>query len=222
MKMDWPPGPRRPAASSAEAHVWRAELDGASWPSHELLPPAERERAEGMRRPLSRDRWVASRWALRGVLARYLDEDPAAVALRLGERGKPALADPTATLRFNLSHSGALALIAVAEGREVGVDVEEIDPERDVVPLAERGLDPAAAAAIRAAPPETRATAFHEAWARREAIVKCLGSGLGAPLPPDPVAVSAFDAGPGYAAALAVAGAEPLPHRCFSLPHNGR
>ena len=218
MSGGWIPGSQRPDQPSGEVHVWRAELDRGSWPSHELLPPAERERAEGMRRPLPRDRWVASRWALRGVLARYLDEDPAAVALRLGERGKPALADPTATLRFNLSHSGALALIAVTEGLEVGVDVEEIDPERDVVPLAERGLDPAAAAAVRAAPPEARATAFHEAWVRREAVIKCLGGGLGAPLPPDPVAVSALDAGPGYAAALAVADPEPLPHRRFSLP----
>jgi 4'-phosphopantetheinyl transferase len=222
MSMDWPPGPQRPAAPSGEAHVWRAELDRGGWPSHELLPPPERERAESMRRPLSRDRWVASRWALRGVLARYLDEDPAAVALRLGERGKPALADPAATLRFNLSHSGSLALIAVTEGREVGVDVEEIDPERDVVPLAERGLDSAAAAAVRAAPPEARATAFHQAWARQEAVVKCLGGALGAPLPPGPVAVSALGAGPGYAAALAVAGTEPIPHRRFSFPRNGR
>ena len=170
-----------------------------------------------MRRPLSRDRWVASRWALRGVLARYLDEDPAAIELRLGERGKPALADLSATLRFNLSHSGTLALVAVTEQREVGVDVEEIDPERNVVSLAERALDPVTAAAIRTAPPEAQVIAFHEAWARREAIVKCLGSGLGAPLPPESVAASALDAGPGYAAALAVAGREALPHRGFSL-----
>jgi 4'-phosphopantetheinyl transferase len=217
MNVSWPPGPRRPAAPSGEVHVWRTELGRGVWPSHELLPPQERERAERMPRPLFRDRWVASRWALRGVLGRYLGEDPATVSLRLGERGKPALAEPTATLRFNLSHSGALALIAVTEGREVGVDVEEVDPGRDVVGLAERGLDPAAAATVRAAEPEARVATFHQAWARREAAVKCLGSGLGAPLPPDPVAVSDFDAGPGYAAALAVEGPEALPHRCFSL-----
>ncbi len=139
------------------------------------------------------------------------------VALRLSELGKPSLAEPTAALCFNLSHSGGLALIAMAEGREVGVDIEEIDPGRDVITLAERGLDPAAAAAVRAAPSETRATAFHEAWARKEAIVKCLGSGLGAPLPRDPVTVSTLDVGPGYAAALAVAGQKALPRRCISL-----
>jgi 4'-phosphopantetheinyl transferase len=105
----------------------------------------------------------------------------------------------------------------VAEGREVGVDIEEIDPQRDVLSLAERGLDPTAAVAVHAASPELRATAFYEAWARQEAVVKCLGGGLGAPLPPDPVAVSVLDAGPGYAAAVAVTGREAPPPQCFSL-----
>ncbi len=217
MNVDWLPGANRPAWPTAEIHLWRAELDRSGWPSHDLLLPAERERAGRIRPPLSRYRWAASRWALRGVLARYLQEDPRAVVLRLDERGKPALAEPTATLRFNLSHSAALALIAVVEGCEVGVDVEEIDPGRNVLKLGERGLDPPTAAAVRAAPPETRATAFHEAWTRQEATVKCLGSGLGGPLPRARVVVSALDVGPGYAAAVAVAGPEALPQRHFAL-----
>lgn len=132
------------------------------------------------------------RWALRQVLARYLNEDPAEIELRTGEHGKPALADPAATLRFNLSHSGELALVAVTQGREVGVDVQKIKPHRDI--------------------------AFYEGWARREAIVKCLGTGLLAPLPPDPVTVRPLEAGPRFAAALAVAGNEVPPLRLFLLP----
>jgi len=118
--------------------------------------------------------------ALREVLARYLDEDPAEIELREGPHGKPALADPSSPLRFNLSHSGDLALVAVTQGREVGVDIQKIKPHRDI--------------------------AFYKAWARREAVVKCVGTGLLAALPSDPVAVTALNAGFGYAAALAVAG----------------
>lgn len=157
------------------------------------------------------------RRALRAVLAHYLEEDPAGIELRRGEHGKPELADPSSPLRFNLSHSGVLALVAVTHERQVGVDVERIDSSRDVLRLAGRALDPAAAAAVRAAPPKERAVAFHEAWARREAIAKCLGTGLAAPLPPAPVAVTALDAGPGYAAALAVAGNNLPPLRLFAL-----
>jgi phosphopantetheinyl transferase len=128
----------------------------------------------------------AARWALRGVLSRYLDKDPAAIELRLGERGKPMLADPDAALRFNLSHSGELVLIAVCRDREVGVDVQRMRKRT-----------------VRERPVE-----FYAEWTRREAIAKCHGVGLWAPLPDAPVAVCKLDTEPGYAAALAVAGEE--------------
>ena len=171
-----------------EVHVWRAELDRA-----------------------------ASQRALRGVLAHYLGEDPAGIELRRGEHGKPTLADPTARLRFSLSHSGGLVLIAIARDREVGVDVERIDPRRDVLRLSRRALDPAAAATVRAADPVNRPAVFHDAWTRREAVAKCHGVGLRAPLPPTQVAVSPLDVGPGFAAALAVAGASMPPSRLLEL-----
>ncbi|MGA8746800.1 MAG: 4'-phosphopantetheinyl transferase superfamily protein [Solirubrobacterales bacterium] len=213
----WPRGPDRPIAR-AEVHLWRASVDQGGWSSTRSLPPAERERAERLLHPLSRARWSASRWALRQVLARYLDADPVTIELRPGERGKPALADPAAALRFNLSHSGGLVLIALTEGREVGVDIEWVDPRRNVIALANRGLPPAKSTAIRNAPPASRARAFHEAWARREALLKCLGSGLGGPLPRARVRVSPLDVGPGYAGALALAGHRAIPQRRFSLP----
>jgi 4'-phosphopantetheinyl transferase len=196
--------------------VWRARLDRAGWPGADRLPTAERERAARLRVPLARERWVAARWALRDVLAHCLDEDPVAIELRIAPGGKPMLADPTGPLRFNLSHSGELALVAVAWEREVGVDVERIAPRRDLVALALRGLDPAVASRVAMTPPERRPAAFYAAWSRREAIAKCHGTGLGAPPPEEAEAsVSDLDVGPGFAAALAVSGrptpARPLP-----------
>lgn len=164
-------------------HVWRAQLDAGEWPNAENLPAAERERAAVMSRADARRRWVGARWALREVLGRYLDRDPAAIELRFGERGKPLLADPDASLRFNLSHSGDLALIAIGEEREVGVDVQLIG---------------------------SRPAEFYADWTKREAIAKCHGTGLWTPLPEAAVAVAELDAGPGYAAAVAIA-AERMP-----------
>jgi 4'-phosphopantetheinyl transferase len=159
----------------------------------------------------------ASQAALRRVLGRYLGADTAAIEFERGEGGKPRLADPDATLRFNLSHSGGLVLIALAAGREVGVDVERIRPRRNLPRLAERALNPAAAAAVRNAPPAERIAAFHAAWCRREAIAKCHGSGLWRPPPGSPVAVAQLDASVGFAAALAVAGAAIPSVRRFAL-----
>jgi phosphopantetheinyl transferase len=170
----------------AELHVWRARLGSGVWPDTGALPAVERDRAAKLLSDKARKRWVASRWALRSVLGRYLELEPAEVELRCGERGKPMLAEPAIPLRFNLSHSGELALIAVAGEREVGVDVQRL------------GARPAG---------------FYADWARREAIAKCHGVGLGAQLPDAPVAAAALDAGAGFAAAIAVSGDEVPPLR---------
>jgi 4'-phosphopantetheinyl transferase len=188
--------------------VWSADLDAPPAVDPGRLPAPERERAAVLRLPRVRARWLAARLALRKVLSIYVGEAPERIELRFGHRGKPALADPAAALRFNLSHSGALALIAVTERREVGIDLEERQADRDFLRLAEVGLDAEAATAVRETSPERRAAAFYAAWVRREAVAKCLGAGLGPPLPAaPPVSVCGLEVGGGHAAALAVAGA---------------
>jgi phosphopantetheinyl transferase len=176
--------------TATELHIWRARLDADGWPSLDGLPDAERDRAAGMGPGKVRERWVAARWALRAVLGRYLELEPVEVELRLASRGKPMLASPGPPLRFNLSHSRDLALVALAREREVGVDVERI------------GKRPAA---------------FYVEWTRHEATVKCHGTGLRRPMPDLPVAVANLDAGPGFAAAVAVAGDVVPPLRHFIL-----
>jgi 4'-phosphopantetheinyl transferase len=202
----------------SEVDVWRVELDLPSPPDFSWLPAEERERGARLRPGRGRERWLASRAALRRVLARYLAREPGRIEIGVGSRGKPMLADPAATLRFNLSHSGGLALIAVGDGVEVGIDVEERRGGRDFLRLAELGLEPADAAHVREAPPELRADAFYVAWVRREAVAKCLGTGLAWPLPEAaPVAVRRLEAGGAHAAALAVAGrAAPSIRRRFA------
>jgi len=205
--------------SATEIHVWHAQLDSAEWPGADRLPAGERQRAARLHSPHAGRRWVAARWALRSVLGRYLERDPAEVELRLAERGKPMLAAPkTAPLRFNLSHSADRALVAVAWEREVGVDIEQIAPRRDLLALARRGLEPEEAETIAKMPEGDRLAAFHAAWTRREAIAKCLGIGLWAP-PAEraETAVSALDAGPGFAAAIAVRGRDLPPPQHFVI-----
>lgn len=218
MSEGWPPGPSR-APADGELHVWRADLDAAGWPRPEGLPAAERERAAQMRRPGAAARWVAARWALRGVLARYLEEEPSEIELALDPDGKPRLEEGADRLRFNLSHSGAIALVAVSAAHPVGVDVEAVQPDRDPIGLAERALGPADVAAVRAASPVDRALVFHRLWVRHEARLKCLGVGIFRDAPPrdGTVAVRDLDVAPGYAAAVAVAAPQISPPRCWTF-----
>jgi 4'-phosphopantetheinyl transferase len=165
-----------------EVHVWSVEL-----------------RSDGRR-----ERRAEAGRALRRVLGGYLDRDPGQIELRAGSAGKPALVAPFQPLRFNLSHSGRLALVAVARDREVGIDVEDMSRPRDFSRLARRWLGPRVATEIEATPRHDRAAAFYAAWTRHEAAGKCLGSGLSEkqrrPLP-----AVALDVGPAHAAALAAA-----------------
>jgi 4'-phosphopantetheinyl transferase len=176
----YPDAPEPPGRG--EAHVWRVEL------------PATGGRA-------------AARGALREILGAYLGVEPAAVALTVGENGKPELADGQPQLSFNLSHSGGLALVAVAAGgTAVGVDVERLRPRRDLARLAARWLPAADSAAVAAAADDEREGAFYAAWTRHEARAKCTGAGLSGPPPGPEVIALGLEIDPGYAAALAVDG----------------
>lgn len=115
--------------------------------------------------------------ALRHLLAAYLGTDPEALAFERGEFGKPRLARDAAVLgdgaiAFNLSHSGALALLAVARELEVGVDVQEPHRATDSAWFAQRICTPRERAALGDAP---AAPELLRLWVRKEAVIKARG-----------------------------------------------
>jgi 4'-phosphopantetheinyl transferase len=194
-------------------HLWRVDLDGpdartvATTAGHDLSVD-ERLLAARFRSAEDGRRWAVSRVALLRILAGYLEEEAAALVFELGPHDKPGLAGPTGRdLRFNLSHSAAVALVAVSVGYPVGVDVERIRDDLDVVALARRALPPRAVEELVSAPLNARTRVFFRLWVRHEASVKCLGTGLGTESVDDgadgPV-VEDVVLGGGYAGAVAV------------------
>jgi phosphopantetheinyl transferase len=147
----------------------------------------------------------AARVALGAILADQLGAS-GPPPLALDGHGKPQLADAPERLSFNLSHSGGLALVAIAPGGvEVGVDVEQLRPRRDLVRLAERWLPAVDAAGVAAAEGVAeRQRMFYASWTRLEARVKCTGTGIAGPSPGPEVVVSELTIDPGYAAAVAI------------------
>jgi 4'-phosphopantetheinyl transferase len=162
--------------------VWAVDLD-APGAAAESLSADERARAARFARAQDGRRWAAARGVLRALLAVYAGAEPAALRFALGPHGKPALAcagDGGPDVRFNLSHSGEVALIAFALGRELGVDVElPRRPLGDVAALAARVLGAQEAERLRALEARERERAFLRAWTRHEALVKCRGVGIG-------------------------------------------
>ncbi|MFD1559286.1 4'-phosphopantetheinyl transferase family protein [Paraburkholderia silviterrae] len=167
--------------SPHDVHIWQWDLDVGSgdfdlyW---EMLSTQERERADNFRFEQHRRRYVAGRGELRRLLSRYLGLSPRAVALDYGSERKPfcATQPPGWRICFNLSHSENTAALAISNGFEVGIDVEQVRAIEECVPLEVfSGLERAAFTAL---PDAEKQKVFFENWARKEACLKALGTGF--------------------------------------------
>jgi 4'-phosphopantetheinyl transferase len=162
-------------------HVVRICLDSPVEYGCEVLDDSERDRASRFIFERDRRRFVvAHRW-VRILLGRCLARSPESLRFVAGAHGKPSLVDAPFDLRFNLSHAGERALLAITRARDVGIDIEQ---ERDieVLELASRFFAPSEAAALRAIESCERIPAFFRCWTRKEAFIKALGDGFAFPL----------------------------------------
>ena len=202
-----------PVLAGNEIHLWRAPLNitpDKLGCFEAILQPDESERAARFRFPEHRARFIAARGILRSILGIHLGCAPQSLRFAYGEHGKPGLAEPAGThIEFNLSHSGDLAIYAVALGRSVGVDVERIKPGGSWLRIAEQYFTPAEATELHALPEEAMKCKFFEMWAAKEARLKALGVGLRFPLEnagdTNSWPVIKLSPMPGYSAALAYA-----------------
>jgi 4'-phosphopantetheinyl transferase len=96
--------------------------------------------------------------------------------------GKPALSPEFGSrLKFNLSHSGDLALIAIAADAEIGVDLEYV-AQLDYAEIARHVFSAAELDQFNRLPSHRHAQAFFSCWTKKEAYVKACGEGLAIPL----------------------------------------
>lgn len=231
----WGQPPESLTLCADEVHVWRDRLDAApsSLASYaDTLSTDERARAARFHFEKDRRSYVISRGVLRALLGRYLNVAPAELRFAYSPHGKPSLDGPAGTPRFNVSHTHGLALYAFANGREVGIDVEQVRPDFAGEEIAERFFSRSEVEALKALATEARLAAFFRCWTRKEAYIKARGEGLSHPLelfdvslaPGDPAALLAtrpdpleasrwslaeLPCDPGYAASLAIQGAPP-------------
>ena len=116
--------------------------------------------------------WSAGRVVLRHVLGAHLDQDPAAIEIRLDSAGKPRHDE----CEFSVSRSRRLVLVAVSAA-PVGLGIAAV-PAREVARAA-MPLRPARdRAALEALPEDDFAAGFVRVWARTEAFLKALSTGL--------------------------------------------
>jgi 4'-phosphopantetheinyl transferase len=157
--------------------VWSVSLDIAAAVS--VLSNDEIERVDRYRFDADRRRFAVCRTALRTILASYLRVAAHEIGLVTTASGKPHLhSRHESDLRFSVSHSGDLALIALANGREVGVDVEQIRAMPGMDGVIRRYFAAHEVRVLESLPDDERRRAFFRIWTLKEAYLKGCGDGL--------------------------------------------
>jgi 4'-phosphopantetheinyl transferase len=167
-----------------EMHLWRA--DAMSFAANEcmltdMLSEAELKKANSFRKRVDRNRSILARAVLRDILGRYMDIEPRHVQFLDTGSGKPLL-NPDAHANaphFSVSHSGSIILLVFAREHHVGVDVEEIRQDLDVIDIAQRFFAPSEVDDLLELPVISRVRAFFAAWTRKEAYLKARAEGIG-------------------------------------------
>lgn len=191
----------------SQVDIWRIDLRRLG--SHEcrrLLSPDEVQRADGFCFEKHQRRFTVARAAMRQILGLYAGVGPENVVFCYSENGKPGLSGGLEKLSidFNLSHSGESALLAVARGLALGIDIELINAEFATEEIAARFFSTREVECLEAVPVDQRVEAFFCCWTRKEAYIKALGEGLSLPLDSFEVAF-----GPGVTAALLAVRVDP-------------
>jgi 4'-phosphopantetheinyl transferase len=172
--------------------VWSVTLDVAAAAS--VLSEDEIERVHRYRFDGDRRRFGVCRTALRTILASYLHVAPHEIGLVTTANGKPNLdSRHESDVRFSVSHSNELALIALARNREVGVDVEHIRTMPGMDGVIRRYFSPSEAEDLALLPDHERRRAFFRIWTLKEAYLKGCGDGLTRRLDAIDVMVAADD-----------------------------
>lgn len=142
------------------------------------------EQAKQQRYKFAKDQHDAliTRGFVRTVLSRYSERKPQDWRFEKGDKDKPEIVDPPLPLRFNLSHTYGLIACAVAHTHDVGVDVEDISRNSDVLGIADRYFSEVEIKELFSLPEEEQRSRFFDYWTLKESYIKACGQGLAIPL----------------------------------------
>jgi len=177
-----------PISPAPSAQVWPVADSvamtmplAAAEPDPHVLSLAEQAQANGIRHAQRRRTFLAGRSLLRQWLSQVTGHPANRLTLGTGSHGKPFLVeDPS--FQFNLSHGGNWLALVLSHRQAVGIDIEPIQPRRQLPQLCRRYLSEAESATVLSLPPDQASVQFLRYWTCKEAYVKGLGVGLIIPL----------------------------------------
>lgn len=170
-------------APSPRIDLWLMPLDGSAANHHQRwltsLDDAERVAHDRHTKAADRLLFAAAHALTRHALSQRFGGDPTHWRFAENPHGKPRIANPLPALdpRFNLSHTPGLVAVAVADGLELGLDVEALNPLSADLDTAQAFAHPSE---LRQLDPNATdfMAAFYKLWTRKEALAKATGLGL--------------------------------------------
>lgn len=180
-------------------HLWCIDLLQPPYPFSfyaNLVSPEEIERAKRFYFEKDQMQFIIGRGTLRHLISRYTSVPSDKIRFDYNAFGKPAF-QHSSDLRFNLSHSGGLAVAAFTRKNEIGVDLEKIREDIKVLQIARNFFAPEEREKIARLPEAEQIAAFFQCWTSKEAFIKAHGEGLSLPLDQFEV-----EARPGFAPGL--------------------
>lgn len=163
-------------------------LDGRHVPDDALahgkhqLSPAEADRYARFLRPERQWQYLVGRMLLRQAISHATGLSGAAIStIDTPGAGPQLLLLPESVQQpwFSLSHSRHWIACAVSFDGALGLDIEVLDPARDVLALASVGCHPLEHSWLRSQSERERSNAFYRLWTLKEALFK-LASNAGA------------------------------------------
>src|ERR1017187_5434061 len=172
-----------------EIHLWYHKLENlndadlikAYWA---LLNPEEQAKYQTFIHLGKKTEYLTTRILVRKTLSQYIDYQPGQLQFSENSNGRPEISHPKIDmpLRFNISHTFGLVVVAVALDCELGVDVEFIKRTDDLTSLAEHNFSDPEVMALKKLGEEAQVGRFFEIWTLKEAYIKARGKGLSLPL----------------------------------------
>jgi len=176
--LTWPASSFLGTIAPDEVHLWAWTLQPAAGDlsAHlQILDRQEQERVQRFHFAADAERYAVAHGNLRRILGAYLNLAPERLCFRNNQFGKPELAGET-TLKFSLSHSKRIAVLAVDHLQPVGVDVEDVRPIEAEV--ADGHFSATELTDLHGLQGEDWLAGFYRCWTRKEAILKAEGVGL--------------------------------------------
>jgi 4'-phosphopantetheinyl transferase len=175
-KQIWQTAPENLGLENDQIHVWLVNFAEATAADFEpIISADERVRANRFRFAKDRNNFIIGRGFLRKIIGNYLQINPSQIEFEYNQFGKPFL---SSNLKFNLSHSGNLALLAVGLDFEIGVDIEQKNGAFIDDGMILHCLTANEKSHFYSLPKNEKITFFFDCWTTKEAYLKAYSFGL--------------------------------------------